>query len=166
MQKRVLAIHDISCVGRCSMTVALPVLSACDVETGLLPTALLSAHTGIDGFSVLDLSAQMLIFAKHFKALKLGFDGIYTGYLANAAQIDAVLEIIDMLAGAGTKIFVDPVMGDGGKLYRGFGQTFPSAMRKLVQRADYTLPNVTEACLLTNSGFINEPDCEQIRDLL
>jgi pyridoxine kinase len=154
MQKHVLAIHDISCCGRCSITVALPILSAGGLCTTILPTAVLSTHTGgFTNFTVRDLTDDLLPIAKHWHSLDLHFDAIYTGYLANAAQVDIILQIIDLLADENTLICVDPVMADNGKLYGAFDEHYPSAMRKLACRADILMPNITEAALLTETEY-------------
>ena len=116
-QKRVLAIHDISCVGKCSLTVALPIISAAGLEVPSLPTAVLSTHTGgFTGFTYRDLTEDMIPILEHWKSLGLQFDAIYTGFLGSFEQIDIVCKIIDEV-GKNAKVFVDPVMGDAGKLY-------------------------------------------------
>ncbi|MCE5343981.1 MAG: pyridoxamine kinase [Eubacteriales bacterium] len=149
MQKRALAIHDISCVGRCSLTVALPILSAAGVNTAVVPTALLSTHTGeFTGYTHLDLSDQLLPIANHLATLGLHFDAFYTGYLAGTGQIDRVLAMIDLLCDAGTHIFVDPAFADHGKLYSLLESNMPVKMRALCARARTIVPNLTEAALL------------------
>ena len=117
-QKRVLAIHDNACVGRCSLTAALPILSAAGVECSALPTAVLSTHTGgFEGYTFRDLTEDLMPIADHWKSLGLRFDAIYTGYLGSAAQIDIVKRIIEMFRDEDTVVLVDPVMADNGKLY-------------------------------------------------
>ncbi|MDR0199853.1 MAG: pyridoxamine kinase [Streptococcaceae bacterium] len=148
----VLAIHDISCVGKCSLTVALPILSAKGVECRLLPTGLLSTHTGgFAGYTFLDLTDEMRKILRAWEPLNLHFDGIYSGYLGSPEQIDLVKEVIASHPEA--KVYVDPVMADGGKLYPGFDEAFVEKMRELLPFADVLMPNITEACFLTNTPY-------------
>ncbi|MFQ9736254.1 MAG: hypothetical protein ACLR06_00015 [Christensenellaceae bacterium] len=122
---RVLAINDISCVGKCSLTVALPVISACGVTCDVLPTALLSTHTGgFDGYTFLDLSDEIPRILTHWEGLGLTFDFIYSGYLGNISQIETVLAVKRKFLKPNGKFIVDPVMGDGGKLYAHFDYHF------------------------------------------
>lgn len=149
MQKRALAIHDISCVGRCSLTVALPVLSAAGVNTSVLPTALLSTHTGeFTGYTHLDLSDQLLPIAQHLSTLGLHFDAFYTGYLASAQQVKRIGQIMDMLCDPQTHVFVDPAFADHGRLYSLMDPSMPDQMRELCSKAHTIVPNLTEACLM------------------
>jgi pyridoxine kinase len=147
-QKRVAAIHDISCFGKCSLTVALPVLAAAGLDVPVIPTALLSAHGGFNGGTYRDLTDDILPIVRHWQSLKLDFDAIYTGFLGSSAQIDLVLEAIARLRGADALVVVDPVMADGGQLYSMFKPDFPAHMRRLCARADVITPNLTEAALL------------------
>lgn len=151
---QVLAINDISCVGKCSLTVAQPIISACGATCSVLPTALLSTHTGgFTGYTFRDLTNDIPDVLAHWKSLGLRFDFIYSGYLGSIEQIDLVLTIIrDFLADDG-KVIVDPVMGDSGKLYAGFTNEYIGKMRELCKRADFILPNDTEACYLTNIPY-------------
>ena len=167
-QKRAVAIHDISCVGKCSLTVALPVLSAAGVETSVLPTALLSTHTGgFEGYTYLDLTDEMLPIARHWQTLGLKVDAFYTGFLGSESQTDLVCGIIDMLADRDTLIFTDPVMGDNGRLYASYRPTFPEKMKKLCRRSHILTPNLTEACLLTGTEYRgNGYGMEYISDIL
>ncbi len=156
--KRTAAIHDISGIGKCSLTVALPVLSCAGIETNVIPTALLSTHTGgFDNFTYKDLTDEILPIAKHWAELDIKFDSIYTGYLGSVRQVDIVLETFDLISGDDTLIVVDPVMADGGVLYKNFDENFPNVMKKLCKKADIILPNITEACLLTNTPYIEGP---------
>ena len=168
MQKRVVAIHDISCVGKCSLTVALPVLSAAGVEVSVLPTALLSTHTGgFDGYTYLDLTDEIPKIVNHWKSLGLKVDAFYTGFLGSEAQADMVCGIIDALADRDTLIFTDPVMGDNGRLYSSFLPTFPEKMKTLCRRSQILTPNLTEACLLTNTEYRPDGyDREYIEEIL
>jgi pyridoxine kinase len=157
MQKRALAVHDISCVGRCSLTVALPILSAAGVNTAVIPTALLSTHTGeFTGYTHLDLSDQLLPIASHIATLGLHFDAFYSGYLAGAGQVDKVLTMMDKLCDPQTLVFVDPAFGDHGKLYSLLGERMPGRMRELCARAHAVVPNRTEAALMLGAPY--EPD--------
>ncbi len=154
MYKRILTIQDISCVGQCSLTVALPILSACGLETCILPSAVLSTHTGgFTGYTFRDLTEDMPAIKAHWEKEHIQFDAIYTGYLGSTRQIDYVREIIASLGKKGSFSFVDPAMADNGKLYAGFDQEFVNAMKSLVFKADYILPNITEACLLTDTPY-------------
>jgi len=149
--KNVLAIHDISCIGRCSLTVALPIISAYGVECRLLPTALLSTHTGgFTDFTYLDLTDEMQKILTAWQPLKLQFDAIYSGFMASAAQID-ILKLTAQAYSALTVI--DPVMADDGQLYSVFDQAFVEKMKEAVPLADVLIPNITEACLLTDTPY-------------
>ncbi len=153
-QKRVMAVHDISCFGKCSLTVALPVLSAAGVEVSVIPTAVLSTHTGgFTGYTYRDLTEDIPKIAQHWKTLNLDFDGIYTGFLGSFEQIHLVSELFDDFKGKDTLILVDPVMADNGALYKSFSPEFPQEMVKLCQKADVIVPNMTEAALLLNEPY-------------
>ncbi|MBQ8795779.1 MAG: pyridoxamine kinase [Clostridia bacterium] len=157
--KRILTIQDISCVGQCSLTVALPVISASGVECSVLPSAVLSTHTaGFQGYTFRDLTEDMPSIEAHWNKENIKFDGIYTGYLGSTKQIDYVKSIIDSTLKEGAKAIVDPAMADGGKLYPGFDMEFVEAMKSLCSKADYILPNLTEACLLTGVEYKEEYD--------
>lgn len=157
--KRILTIQDISCVGQCSLTVALPVISASGVECSVLPSAVLSTHTaGFQGYTFRDLTEDMPSIQAHWNKENIKFDGIYTGYLGSTKQIDYVKSIIDSTLKEGAKAIVDPAMADGGKLYPGFDMEFVEAMKSLCSKADYILPNLTEACLLTGVEYKEEYD--------
>lgn len=167
-QKRVAAIHDISCFGRCSLTVALPIISAAGIECCAVPTAVLSTHTGgFEGYTCLDLTDELMPIAEHWKTLGLGFDGIYTGYLGSMEQIELVSRFFDMLGGRDTIKVVDPVMADHGVLYTGFAPDFPQQMKKLCAKADVICPNITEAALLTGLEYREGPyDIDYVNSLL
>ena len=151
--KRILTIQDISCVGKCSLTVALPIISATGVETAILPTAVLSTHTMFQNFTCKDLDDQILPIAKHWKDENITFDAFYTGYLASAQQIDKVLKLINSLKREADLVIVDPAMADNGKLYPAFDSGFPKEMARLAAQADIVLPNITEACLMTDTPY-------------
>ena len=152
--KRILTIQDISCMGQCSMTVALPILSACGLETCILPSAVLSTHTGgFTGPNIRDLTDDLPAIESHWLRENIRFDAIYTGYLGSVRQIDMVAHIFDSLLIPDGKILVDPAMADHGKLYRGFDGAYVEAMKRLCAKADVILPNLTEACLLTDTPY-------------
>ncbi len=148
MYKRLLTIQDVSCVGQCSATVALPLVSACGVECAVLPSAVLSNHTGgFSGWTFCDLTGEMPKIEAEWTRQSIGFDAFYTGYVC-PAQIDPILSIMAHCANPGAIRVVDPVMADHGKLYTGFGEDFPQQMARLSRGADYVLPNLTEAAFL------------------
>ena len=145
--KRLLTIQDVSCVGQCSTTVALPLVSACGVECAVLPPAILSNHTGFKSWSFADLTAEMGQVEAKWVEQGIRFDAFYTGYVCES-HIDPILSIMRNCANSGAVRFVDPAMADNGVLYKGFAADFPSKMARLVKGADYLLPNLTEAALL------------------
>lgn len=163
--KRIVSIQDISCIGKCSQGIALPVLSAMGTECVALPTALLSAHTAFEGFVSRDLTDCLLPILAHWRALGLRFDAIYSGYLGSVEQIALMERVLDEF-GAGCLAFIDPVMADQGRLYAGFPEAFPDAMRRLCARADVLTPNVTEACLLTGATYRPMQNEAYLRELL
>lgn len=165
--QKILTVQDISCVGQCSLTVALPILSAAGHETCILPSAVLSTHTaGFSGYTFRDLTEDMPAITAHWKKENIRFSAIYTGYLGSAEQIAYVK---DMFAGLGTKdlvTFVDPAMADNGKLYPAFDQAFVEEMKTLAFSADIILPNITEACCLTGYEYKETYDEAYIDGLL
>ena len=164
--KRVLTIQDISCLGKCSLTIALPVISALGSETVILPTALLSTHTMFKNFTCKDLSDQIDPIAAHWKSEGVAFDAIYTGYLGSIGQIDQVRRLFDMFRGKDTLIVVDPVMADNGKLYPAFDMDYVKKNAELCAGADIIVPNITEAALMMGMEYREEYDDEYIRELL
>lgn len=165
--KKILTIQDISCVGQCSLTVALPILSAAGHETCILPSAVLSTHTGgFKGYTFHDLSEDIPKIAQHWKSEAISFDAIYTGYLGSAEQIEYVRNIFNTLGTPGFVTVVDPAMADNGKLYAGFDADFVEEMKKLALSADIILPNITEACLLTGIEYRESYDEAYIDSLL
>lgn len=152
--KRILTIQDISCVGQCSLTVALPIISACGVETCVLPSAVLSTHTGgFQGYTFRDLTDDMPDIKEHWEKEGLKFDAIYTGYLGSTRQIAYVEDILNEVGTDSCVKVVDPAMADNGKLYYGFDMEFVEAMKRLCAKADYVMPNITEACFLTGVEY-------------
>ena len=151
--KRVLTVQDISCVGKCSLTAAIPVISAMGIEVCPLPTAILSNHTAFSSFSFLDLTDKIPEILNEWKKQGFHFDAIYTGYLGSIKQIDLVHKILDEFAQNDTLVVIDPCMADNGKLYTGFSQDFVQQMAKLCGRGNVILPNMTEACFLVNQDY-------------
>lgn len=170
MQKRILTIQDISCLGQCSLTVALPIISACGVETCVLPSAVLSTHTGgFSGYTFRDLTEDMPLIEKHWMKENLTFDAVYTGYLGSAKQIEYVKSIFKTCLNKNGKKIVDPAMADNGKLYVGFDLAFVEEMKKLCEVADVLLPNMTEACLLIDEPYLEtytEADVDRVLEKL
>lgn len=165
--KRVLTIQDISCVGQCSLTVALPIISACGVETAVLPSSVLSTHTGgFTGYTFRDLTDDIPSIEAHWQKEGITFDALYTGYLGSARQIDMVSHIIDTCLKADAKIIVDPAMADNGNLYYGFDMDFVKQMASLCAKADIIVPNITEACFMTGIEYKTEYDRAYIDTLL
>ncbi len=157
-QKRAVAIHDISCAGRCSLTVALPVLSVSGIETNVIPTAILSTQTGgFEGYTYRDLTEDIEPVVRHWTALNRTFDAIYTGFLGSFHQLEIVSRVIDTLRQDGTLIYIDPVMADGGALYKPFNLDFVAGMRELCRKADVITPNITEALLLLDWPYREGP---------
>ncbi|MCR4815023.1 MAG: pyridoxamine kinase [Lachnospiraceae bacterium] len=154
MYKKVLTIQDISCVGQCSLTVALPILSASGMETVILPSAILSTHTaGFTGFTFRDLTDDIDGIADHWAKENIFFDTLYTGYLGSIAQIDKVIRFADTRLNEGAPLIVDPAMADNGVLYSIFDDEFVKNMKRLTDKADIILPNITEACFLTGTEY-------------
>jgi len=153
-QKRVMAINDISCFGKCSLTVALPVLSAAGCEVCPVPTALLSTHTGgFEGYTFKNLDDQIMPITEHWKKKGIHFDAIYSGYLGSYEQIDYVESIINDFADENVTVLVDPVMGDNGKLYAGFDKKFAKGLLGLCKRADIIVPNITEVSYMLDIEY-------------
>lgn len=164
--KRILTIQDISCLGKCSITVALPVISAMGVETTILPTAVLSTHTMFQNFTVKDLTDQLVPITEHWKKEGIHFDAIYTGYLGSDEEIEIVKKIFADFGGEDTLIFVDPVMADHGKLYPAFDEAYAKHNASLCGEADIIVPNLTEACFMTDTEYREDYDEAYIKDLL
>lgn len=157
-QKRVAAIHDISGFGKCSLTVALPILSAAGIETAVMPTAVLSTHTGgFEGYTYRDLTGDMRPIAKHWKSLGLEFDAIYSGFLGSFEQIAIVMEFIEAFRRDGGIVLVDPAMADNGAMYPVFNMDFAGEMARLCAKADIIVPNMTEAAFLLGEKYHERP---------
>ncbi|MCR5148943.1 MAG: pyridoxamine kinase [Eubacterium sp.] len=164
--KKILTIQDISCLGKCSTTVALPIISAMGVETVILPTAVLSTHTMFEGFTVKDLMDQLVPITDHWKKQGVKFDAIYTGYLGSAEEIEIVKKIFDEFKSDDTLIFIDPVMADNSKLYPAFDEAYAKENAKLCAKADIIVPNITEACFMTDTEYKETYDEAYIKTLL
>ena len=165
--QKILTIQDISCVGQCSLTVALPILSACGLETCVLPSAVLSTHTaGFTGYTFRDLTEDMPAIKDHWVKEGIRFAAIYTGYLGSTKQIDYVSDIFEATAAEGCIKVVDPAMADNGNLYPGFDMPFVEAMKALCAKADYIVPNITESCFLTGTEYKTEYDEAYIDGML
>lgn len=153
---KVLTIQDVSCVGQCSLTVALPIISACGIETCVLPSAILSTHTaGFSGFTFRDLAGDMPSILAHWKKEEIEFDGIYTGYLGSSEQVDYVLDIKNNTLKKGGLFIVDPAFGDNGKLYPIFNEEYVNNIRRLVGECDVVIPNLTELCYLCGEKYLD-----------
>ena len=164
--KRIVTIQDISCVGKCSLTVALPIISAMGIETAVIPTAVLSTHTAFKNFTYRDLTEDLPKIAKHWKQEKFNFDGIYTGYLGSIEQIDILKEFFKQFKTPDNFIFIDPVMADNGKLYAGFDANFVKEMKKLCKMADIIVPNLTEASYMLEKEYKEIYSEQEIKDIL
>ena len=164
--KRIVTIQDISCVGKCSLTVALPIISAMGVEAAVIPTAVLSTHTIFKNFTYRDLSNDIPLIQKHWKNEKIDFDAIYTGYLGSIEQIDMLKDFFKEFKKDNNIIFIDPVMGDNGKLYVGFNQEFALQMKELCKMADVIVPNLTEVSYMLQREYKQNYTEQEIKDLL
>ena len=165
--KRIVTIQDISCFGKCSITVALPLISAMGIECAIIPTSVLSTHTGgFTGFTFRDLSEDIPKISDHWKKYNLHFDCIYTGYLGSHSQIDHVLDFVKEFKKDDTLLFVDPAMGDWGRLYTGFDEDFPAHMAKLCSVADIVVPNITEASFILGEEYRTSYDEDYVHSLL
>ena len=164
--KRILTVQDISCLGKCSLTIALPVISALGVEAVILPTAVLSTHTMFNGWTCKDLSDQIGPITEHWKREGVKFDAIYTGYLGTEEQIEQMKQLFSDFGGDDTLIFVDPAMGDKGKLYPAFDMAYAKKNAELCACADIIVPNITEAAFMTGMEYREEYDEAYVKELL
>lgn len=163
--KRVLSIQDLSCLGRCSLTVTLPVISAMGSQCTVLPTAVLSTHTGFPQPHICPLTQELPKIAAHWESLQVTFDAVGVGYLANQSQAQAVLPILRHYREQGSCIVADPAMGDHGHLYRGLAPDHVEAMAAIARNADIVLPNLTEAALLTGLDYRETVDDSYLQEL-
>ena len=163
---KILTIQDISCYGQCSITVALPIVSAFGIETAILPSAVLSTHTaGFTDFTVRDLTEDLPEIRKHWEKEEIYFDAIYTGFIASIEQLDYIKEIIDSRLKPDGLVFVDPAMADHGEFYNGFDQEFADKMGELCKLGDYILPNTTEACFILHKPWKEEFTREEMLEM-
>ena len=167
MNKKVLTMQDISCYGQCSITVALPIISAWGYETAILPSAILSTHTsGFKNFTVHDLSNEIPKIINHWRSEGIKYDAFYVGYLGEISHVDLVIQVKNELLKKGGYFVLDPVMGDNGKLYPAFNDDYVKAIRRLIKEADIILPNLTEACFLTGIEYKEEYDESYIKNVI
>ena len=163
---KILTIQDVSCYGQCSITVALPVISAFGIETAVLPSAVLSTHTsGFTGYTVRDLTEDIPLIREHWESEGIYFDAIYTGFISSITQIDYIKDIIDSRLKPEGKVFVDPAMADHGEFYNGFDQDFADKMGELCKIGDYILPNTTEACYILHKSWKEEFTKEEMLEM-
>ena len=163
---KILTIQDISCYGQCSITVALPVISAFGIETAILPSAVLSTHTaGFTDFTVRDLTEDLPAIRKHWESEGIDFDAIYTGFIASIEQLDYIKDIIDSRLKSEGIVFVDPAMADHGEFYNGFDQEFADKMGELCKLGDFILPNTTEACYILHRPWKEQFTEEEMLDM-
>lgn len=164
--KKILTIQDISCYGQCSITVALPIISAFGIETAVLPSAVLSTHTsGFSEYTVRDLTEDLPDIRKHWEKEGIYFDAIYTGFIGSIEQLDYIKEIIDSRLKPDGLVFVDPAMADQGEFYNGFDQEFADKMAELCKLGDYILPNTTEACYILHKEWKEDFSKEEMLDM-
>lgn len=166
--KKIVSIQDISCFGKCSLTVALPIISAMGIETAVIPTAVLSTHTGsgFKNYTFRDLTSDIPAISEHWKSMELKFDALYTGYLGSQEQVEIVSDFFDDFGTDDNYIIVDPVLGDAGKLYAGFTPSFVAEMRRLCTKADFILPNMTEVSFLLDIPYTEDYDEDFIKAAL
>ena len=163
---KILTIQDISCYGQCSITVALPIVSAFGIETAVLPSAVLSTHTsGFSEYTVRDLTEDLPNIRKHWEKEGIYFDAIYTGFIGSIEQLDYIKDIIDSRLKPDGLVFVDPAMADQGEFYNGFDQEFADKMGELCKLGDYILPNTTEACYILHKPWKEEFTKEEMLDM-
>lgn len=165
IQKKIAVINDMSGYGRCSIAVSLPVISKLKVQCCPVPTAIFSNHTGYEHYFFDDYTEKMPEYIRNWKLLGLEFSGIYSGFLGSDAQIDIVENFIRDFRTEQTLVIIDPVMGDYGKAYATFTPTLCKSMKRLVQYADILTPNLTEACILTDTPYKENWRKKEIREL-
>lgn len=165
--KRIATMQDISCFGKCSLTVALPIISACGIEACAIPTALLSTHMGgLGNNTYKDLTDEIMPIAKHWQLLNLHFDALYSGFLGSYKQIEIVSQVFDMLKSSDTLIAVDPCMADNGRFYKLYDKKMAEGMKLLCKKADVLIPNLTEAFMLLNEEYNPDLNLNQIKAMV
>lgn len=166
-QKKIALINDMSCIGRCSLTAAIPIISACGFQSVPLPTGIFSAHTEFDGFVCADMTKNLQNFADHWKKIGIRFDAVCTGFLASKEQAEIVKRFMIDFKKSDTVCIVDPVMGDNGSFYNGIDESFVDEMRFLCSMADIITPNVTEAQMIAGVDCVSAPySADHIKELL
>lgn len=165
--KKILTVQDVSCVGQCSLTVALPILSVCGFETCVLPCSVLSNHTtGFDEYTFKDLSSEMGLIQRRWVNQNIKFSAVYSGYIGNVQQLENLKNVINTCLEPDATVIIDPAMADNGVLYPGFDSYFVNKVKEMASYADYLLPNVTEACLLTDTTYQENYDETFIKELM
>ena len=164
--KRIVSIQDISCIGKCSQTIALPVISAMGIEVSVIPTAVLSTHTMFPGFTFNDLYGDIRNIMDHWKTLDIHFDGILTGYLGTTKHIQLISDFYDEFATDDTLTIVDPVFADNGKMYAGFDEAYARAVTSLCRKAAYIIPNITEAAIMAGVPYRTTYNASYVNDIL
>ncbi len=164
--KRIVTIQDISCVGKCSLTVALPIISAMGIETAIIPTAVLSTHTMFKNFTCKDLADQIAPIGEHWKKENFTFDAVYTGYLGSFEQIDLMKDFFRQFKTEDNLLFVDPAMADNGNLYPAFDEVFAKHMATLCGMADFIVPNITEGSFMTGMEYRTDYDEAYVKEML
>lgn len=163
---KILTIQDVSCYGQCSITVALPIVSAFGIETAVIPSAVLSTHTaGFTDYTVRDLTEDLPLIREHWESEGIFFDAIYTGFVSSITQIDYIKDIIDSRLKPEGTVFIDPAMADHGEFYNGFDQDFADKMGELCKLGDYVLPNTTEACYLLHKPWKEDFSKEEMLEM-
>ncbi len=163
---KILTIQDVSCYGQCSITVALPIISAFGIETAVIPSAVLSTHTaGFTGYTVRDLTEDLPLIREHWESEGIYFDAIYTGFVSSITQIDYIKDIIDSRLKPDGTVFIDPAMADNGEFYNGFDRDFADKMGELCKLGDYILPNTTEASYLLHKPWKEEFTKEEMLEM-
>lgn len=155
-QKKIAIINDLSGYGRCSLTVAIPIISAMRIQCCPVPTAILSNHTGFRSYYFDDYTKHLSAYVREWEKLSLEFDGILTGFLGSHEQIELVIDFLGRFAGDNTKIVVDPIMGDDGRVYTTYTEDMCRDMKRLSSYADILTPNLTEACILTDTPYVKK----------
>ncbi len=166
MQKHILAVNDITCAGKCALTIALPIISAAGIETSILPTALLSTHTAFKDNTFLDLSNQIIPICNHFKEIDLEFDCIYIGYLGSKKIVNIMEDVVKSFKKKNTLLIIDPIMGDNGTLYKGIDSDFPNEIVKLCKFTDVIIPNITEAVFMLKKEYKEMYTIKEIENIL
>lgn len=164
--KKIAAVHDLSGIGRVSLTSVIPILSTMGIQVCPLPTAVLSSHTQYPDFVKVDLTEHLMPFIQHWARLELKFDAIYSGYLASAAQVSIVEHLIDSFYHKNILVVVDPVMGDNGARYASLGPDLVDEMKRLIKKADLITPNLTEASMLLDEPYREDISLEEVKEWL